>query len=139
MAHRPWSLLLAFVFACGAAFWIGRSGAPKAERKAVAAVTREGATAGPTCSLTPSELATQRDKLIPGLFDRAESAEGIENGIRFRFTPQPNLIVELATLIETENACCGFLAFQLLTEGEEGPITLVVTGPPGTAEMLRKL
>jgi hypothetical protein len=92
-----------------------------------------------TCSLAPDQLNAQRKQLIPGLFQLAEQVEDIPDGIRFRFAHQPKLVAELAALIEKERVCCSFLSFRLVTEKGEGPITLEVSGPPGTAEMLRRL
>lgn len=61
------------------------------------------------CSLTSSELETQRKQLIPGLFQRAEKVDDIANGLRFTFAAEPKLISELAALIEKERLCCSFL------------------------------
>ena len=92
-----------------------------------------------TCSLSPGELDAQRKQLIPGLFQRAERVEDIPDGLRFQFAPRPELVTELAVLIEKERGCCSFLSFRLVTEKGEGPVILEVAGPPGTAEMLRSL
>jgi hypothetical protein len=90
-----------------------------------------------TCSLTPSQLRERRKELLD-LFQRAERVEDIPNGLRFRFVHRPGLVTELAAVIEKERVCCSFLSFRLITEKGEGPITLEVSGPSGTAEMLRK-
>ena len=92
-----------------------------------------------SCSLTPEQLAVRRQELIPGLFKRAEQVNDIPSGIRFRFAAEPGLLTDLARVIEQEQDCCSFLRFELTTEPSAGPITLDVTGPPGTGEMLRKL
>jgi hypothetical protein len=93
----------------------------------------------PTCTLTPDQLDAQREQLLPGLFKRAERVEDIPDGLRFRFASRPGLVAELAAIIEKERVCCSFLAFRLITEKSGGPITLEVSGPPGTAKMLSKL
>jgi hypothetical protein len=92
-----------------------------------------------SCSLTPEQLAVRRQELIPGLFKRATRVSDIPNGIRFHFASHAGLLLDLARIIEQEQDCCSFLRFELTTEPSAGPITLDVTGPPGTAEMLRKL
>ncbi len=38
-----------------------------------------------------------------------------------------------------EQDCCSFLRIRLTMEASEGPVTFDVTGPEGTADMLRKL
>ena len=92
-----------------------------------------------SCSLSANELNAQRSQLIPGLFHRAEKVDAIPNGLSFRFAHQANLVTELAALIEKERVCCSFLSFRLCTEKGVGPITLEVSGPPGTVEMLKNL
>lgn len=150
MCCRMWTVGILAVWACGLSFWFGRhfalQGGSSTEKKETGAMSRDegtrsesGLTGMPTCSLTPDQLHAQRDQLIPGLFRRAEKTEEIANGIRFHFVHKPKLVSELATLIETERVCCSFLSFRLITEKGEGPIILEVTGPPGIAEMLRKL
>ncbi|MBI3820485.1 MAG: hypothetical protein HY286_17480 [Planctomycetes bacterium] len=63
----------------------------------------------------------------------------ILNGLQFQFKFEPGLIADLTHLIEQEQVCCSFLRFRLDIEPGPGPITLEVTGPAGTGEMLRKL
>jgi hypothetical protein len=91
------------------------------------------------CSLTPDQLSVQRKQLLPGLFLRAARVEDIPNGLRFCFAHSPGLVTELAAIIEKERVCCRSLTFRLIAEKGEGPVTLEVIGPSGTAEMLRKL
>lgn len=95
--------------------------------------------AGAACKLSPAELAARRQQLIPGLFKRAEKVEDIPSGLRFHFTSKPGLLPDLAQIMEQEQACCSFLRIQLTMEASEGPIIFDVTGPQGTADMLRKL
>lgn len=95
--------------------------------------------AGASCKLSPAQLAAQRHELIPGLFKRAEKVEDIPNGLRFTFASKPGLLADLAKIMDREQDCCSFLRIQLTMEPSEGPITFEVTGPEGTAEMLRKL
>ena len=41
--------------------------------------------------------------------------------------------------MDQERDCCTFLRFALQAEPHAGPVTLEVTGPAGTGEMLRGL
>ena len=91
------------------------------------------------CRLTPQQLAERHAQLLPGLFARADQVTDIPNGRRLRFLHRPGLVLELAKVIEQERECCTFLRFHLATEPAAGPVTLDVTGPPGTAELLRQL
>ena len=102
------------------------------------ACTTAASSCNQSCTLTPAQLAARRQELIPGLFKRAQLVSNIPSGIRFRFAGEPKLLSDLARLIEQEQDCCSFLRFQLTIEPSSGPVTLEVTGPPDTAEMLRK-
>jgi hypothetical protein len=95
--------------------------------------------AADTCTLSPKELEARRHELIPGLFKRADKVEDITNGIRFQFASKAGLLADLARLMEQEQNCCSFLRLTLTMEPSGGPVTLEVTGPTGTADMLRKL
>jgi hypothetical protein len=151
---RLWAFGVAALVACAASFWGGRQFATRGHPSPAPAPTGvptmtdvprpsagEPARAGSgelTCSLTPEELEAQREQLIPGLFGRAEKVEDIPGGLRFRFRHKPQLVAELAAVIERERVCCSFLSFRLVAEKGEGPVTLEVTGPAGTAGKLRK-
>ena len=91
------------------------------------------------CTLTPAELATMRNGLLPGLLARAHEKEPILGGFRWRFDPQDDLVKEAAAVIDAEHRCCRFLRFLLLVEPGDGPVWLEVTGPEGTAGFLSKL
>jgi hypothetical protein len=91
------------------------------------------------CNLPPDELRHRREELLPGLLKRAGQVMDLENGLRFHFATCPGLLSELASIIEREQVCCSFLRFQISIEPGAGAITLEVTGPAGTREMLRDL
>jgi len=91
------------------------------------------------CSLAPEELQKRRQDLIPGLLKRAKEVIDLENGVRARFASSPGLLSSLATVIEQEQICCSFLRFRISIAPHGGDVEVEVTGPPGTAEMLRGL
>ena len=91
------------------------------------------------CTLTPGELSSRREQLLPGLLKRAEEVTDLGNGLRMRFESRPGLLAELVGIIDQERSCCSFLRFHLTAEPGTGPVTFEVTGPPGTREMLRAL
>ena len=91
------------------------------------------------CTLTPAELANMRNGLLPGLLDRADAAEPIPGGFRWRFHPQASLVKEAAAVIDAEHRRCRFLRFLLLVEPGDGPVWLEVTGPKGTEDFLSTL
>jgi hypothetical protein len=91
------------------------------------------------CTLTPDQLRERRAELLPALFQRAETVTDLPNGFKLQFASGPNLLSELIGVIEQESVCCRFLRFQLSIEPAAGPVTLEVTGPSGTREVLRGL
>jgi hypothetical protein len=89
------------------------------------------------CTLTAGTIATRKADLLPGLVRRAEKREDTPDGIRFRF-PSDALSV-LAATIDSERQCCRFLRFEITIEADGGPISLSLSGPPGTREFLDAL
>ncbi len=89
------------------------------------------------CTLTPETAATRKAGLLPGLARRAVTSEEIEGGIRFSFLP--DALTAIASTIDAERNCCRFLRFDLTVEPDGGPVSLTLTGPPGTREFLAAL
>jgi hypothetical protein len=90
------------------------------------------------CTLDRESLRTQGDNLLPSLIAGAEAREELEDGYRFRFA-KADVLAHLLRVIEAERKCCRFLRFEVLLEPDLGPISLTVTGPPGTREFLAAL
>ena len=89
--------------------------------------------------LTPGELAGRREALLPGLAARAQRVARAEHGYRLVFAPAPELLRAIADVVEAERHCCQFLRFELTVEAGLGAVSLTVTGPAGTQEMLAGL
>ena len=94
---------------------------------------------GPACKLTSAELNAQRAKLIPGILKDAKKVKHLENGLSMKFENSEGQLAKLVEVIQSEQECCTFLRFDLAIESNAGPLTLVVTGPAGTREMLLTL
>ena len=90
------------------------------------------------CTLDRDGLRTRRDDLLPGLIAAAEAREELQDGYRLRFA-QADVLPRLLRVIETERKCCRFLRFEVTLEPDLGPISVTVTGPPGTREFLAAL
>lgn len=88
------------------------------------------------CTLTPDQLARDRDDLLPGLLASAVGRESVAEGFRWRFEPQPGLLERIGSVLEAEHRCCAFLEFRLEVGAGEEPIYLQVSGPPGTSDFL---
>jgi hypothetical protein len=91
------------------------------------------------CTLTPDALRQRREELLPGLIRRAETCELLAAGVRLHYAPSPDVLGDIVKMIEAERQCCRFLRFELSVAPDLGPITLEVTGPPGTTEFLSDL
>ena len=90
------------------------------------------------CTLTAAELQERRDGLLPGLLGRALARHPVANGYLWVLAPADDLSA-VSPVIDTERRCCRFLRFALTAEPDGGPISLEVTGPPGTREFLDQL
>ena len=91
------------------------------------------------CALTSAELQSRGAELLPGLVARAVGRVPVANGVRWSFASTEGLLAELARVIDAERQCCRFLGFAVAAEPDGGPISLKVTGPPGTAQFLEQL
>jgi hypothetical protein len=88
------------------------------------------------CTLRPGELNARATQLLPGVVTRAKARHAIENGFRFEFEPDGEVLTSIIRMIDAERQCCQFLRFQLAVEPAGGPVVLEVTGPPGSQEFL---
>ena len=91
------------------------------------------------CTLTSAELQSRGAQLLPGLVAGAIARVPVSNGFRWAFAPRPGLLAEVAQVIDAERRCCRFLRFAVAAEPDGGPISLEVTGPPGTVQFLDHL
>lgn len=89
------------------------------------------------CTLTPETIATRKAELLPGLARRAISRDGTDDGIRLVFAS--DALSAIAAVIEAERRCCRFLQFEISVAPDDGPVTLMLSGPRGTREFLEAL
>ena len=89
------------------------------------------------CTLTPAAVASRKAALLQGLVGRADIREETATGLRVTL-PADALSAILAT-VDAERKCCRFLRFDITVEPDGGPISLELTGPPGTREFLAAL
>ena len=88
------------------------------------------------CTLQPGELNARATQLLPGVVGAAKARHAIENGFRFEFQADGEVLSSIVRMIDAERQCCQFLRFQLTVEPAGGPVVLDVTGPPGSQEFL---
>lgn len=88
------------------------------------------------CSLDASALGRRQAELRASVLADARSVERLPDGYRWRFNHAPDLFARLGPIIDGERHCCRFLRFAIGAEDDHGTVTLDVTGPAGTAEVL---
>jgi len=78
-------------------------------------------------------------EMLPGIAALAVRRQKIENGYRLEFAADKPSLNDIVTMIEAERRCCRFLRFQLTAGPDYGPVSLELTGAPGTQEFLAGL
>ena len=88
------------------------------------------------CSLSPAALKARREGLLSALLRHADSHEELMDGHRLRFAGTDEMLASVVRTVLAERQCCRFLQFAITVAPDEGPITLDLTGPPGTREFM---
>jgi hypothetical protein len=91
------------------------------------------------CTLSADELYAQRETLLTGLAEHAVERSALEHGMRLKFDPTAERMRQIDTVIRRESECCPFLNFRVGLPLAGRSLTLDVTGPEGTEEMLALL
>ena len=91
------------------------------------------------CTLSPAALQARRTGLLSQLIRRTREHQELPDGHRFVFDATEDLVPTVARVIDAERQCCRFLRFHLIVEPDGGPISLELTGPPGTQEFISAL
>jgi len=72
------------------------------------------------CTLQPRELNARAIQLLPGIVASAKARHPIENGFRFEFKPEGEVLTSIIRMIDAERQCRRFLRFQLTVEPAGG-------------------
>lgn len=91
------------------------------------------------CTLSPATLRARREGLLSELLRRAHEHEPLPDGYRLRFAATTANLTALTRTVEAERRCCRFLRFNITIEPDEGPLSLELSGPPGTREFITAL
>ena len=70
------------------------------------------------------------------LLRRTKERRELPNGYSLRFAAEGDVLAEIARTVDNERKCCRLLRFAVTVEPDNGPITVDLTGPPGTREFL---
>jgi hypothetical protein len=71
--------------------------------------------------------------------EQARAREVFDQGVRFRFAPDPDVVTTIARVVDAERHCCAFLRFEISVEPAGGAVTLTVSGPPEAQPLLAEL
>lgn len=88
-------------------------------------------------ALTPEENRARLDlfaSLRRGMIAESET----DRGISWKLERTKDSLVAASELVALESRCCPFLGFRIEVRPSEPAFTLTVTGPEGTAELLRR-
>ena len=91
------------------------------------------------CTLSSAELFAQRETLLPGLAAHAVQRAPLPNGVRLRFQPTAERMRQIDAVVRRERVCCPFLEFRVGLALGASSLTLDVTGPEGTDQLLVQL
>ena len=91
------------------------------------------------CTLTPAALKVRREGMLSKLLERAHDHEELPNGYRLRFAATEDTLSAIARTVDGERQCCRFLHFSITVEPDGGPMSLELTGPPGTGAFIAAL
>ena len=91
------------------------------------------------CTLTPDALEARKQGLLSALLRRSAGREPLADGLRLRFEPSSDALSSIVRAVDAERRCCRFLRFTIAIEPDEGPVTVDLTGPPGTREFVLAL
>jgi hypothetical protein len=91
------------------------------------------------CELTPEALRARRDRLLPGLAERAIRREETADGYVLTFAASSETLHAIAAVVDAERQCCRWLRFAVAVEPGGGPISLTLSGPDGSREFLSAL
>jgi hypothetical protein len=88
------------------------------------------------CSLSEEDLKKRRRDVLDHVRTLARGTRALPDGFAYEFTFNPETLSALARLVALEHECCRFLSFKLFVGAGDEPLTMEVTGPPGSKAMI---
>ncbi|MDQ2658454.1 MAG: hypothetical protein M3Y60_13610 [Bacteroidota bacterium] len=88
------------------------------------------------CKLTSKELQQRRSTVIAELRKLVRTKEETQDGFRFGFESNDEILDTLIDFIKSERLCCEFFSFRLAISGDNAH--LEITGPSGSKEFLEQ-
>jgi hypothetical protein len=91
------------------------------------------------CTLGSGPPLARRQQWLAELIGKADRREETAEGWRLSFAAGGDTLIHIAQAVEAERQCCRFLRFEITVEPDGGPVSLELTGPPGTRPFLAAL
>jgi len=88
-------------------------------------------------ALSAAERKRHFDELGPALRAMRRGVRELPNGYEFQFSPDAKTVAMLMEWIGQERLCCPFFDIEVRLASEGGPVSMRVTGRPGTKEFIR--
>jgi hypothetical protein len=81
------------------------------------------------CTLTDAEMRERRTTVLDVVRRAVFGITPLPDGYAYRFESTPEILCQLARLVDLERRCCPFLTFRIIVEAGRLPICLEITGP----------
>jgi len=91
------------------------------------------------CTLTPAQHSAERHTLLSGLADHAVQRTSLPSGVRLRFRATAERMRQIDSAVRREREHCPVLDFHVGLALGGSALTLDVTGPDGTGQILWEL
>ena len=104
---------------------------------AAAAVAKQSPFYCDTAALDPPRRTRHFDVLGPELVAKREAVRELRDGYEFDFPSDPETFRQLVEWVDGERECCPFFDISVRAAPEHGPLTMKVTGRPGTKEFIK--
>ncbi len=94
---------------------------------------------GMYCRLGSAEMQERLGEIRGNFLVHVRGVEELENGYLYRFEKTTDRIRMLTEFIDFESRCCAFMGFDLSVEPRAQEVSLSLTGPAGTKELLESM
>jgi hypothetical protein len=91
------------------------------------------------CCLSDAELRKRVATLLARFKSAVIATEELPDGYVFRVPGDKKWMSVVWEAIVAERECCPFLTFELTAQPNMGPVSVCVTGPPGTKDFLKTI
>ncbi len=91
------------------------------------------------CQLGSAEMQERLGEIRGNFLVHVRGVEELENGYLYRFEKTTDGMRMLTEFIDFESRCCAFMGFDLSLQPGAQEVSLSLTGPAGTKELLESM